>query len=42
MMLCQFYLKDPTTLAEEVNNFMATSPNVNVPPEVLEWLGIGY
>jgi TolA-binding protein len=42
MMLCQFYLKDRTALTKEVNNFMATSPNVNVPPEVLEWLGIGY
>jgi TolA-binding protein len=42
MMLCQFYLKDRTALTKEVNNFMVTSPNVNVPPEVLEWLGIGY
>jgi len=35
LILCQFYLK-------EVNEFMANSPNVNVPPEVLEWLGIEY
>ena len=42
IMLCQFYLKDRTALTKEVNNFMTNSPNVNVPPEVLEWLGIGY
>jgi TolA-binding protein len=42
IMLCQFYLKDQTALTKEVNNFMASSPNVNVPPEVLEWLGIQY
>ena len=42
IILCQFYLKDRSALTKEVNNFMATSPNVNVPPEVLEWLGIEY
>ena len=42
IMLCQFYLKDRTALTGEVNSFMANSPNTNVPPEVLEWLGIGY
>jgi TolA-binding protein len=42
IMLCQFYLKDRTALTKEVNSFMANSPNANVPPEVLEWLGIGY
>lgn len=42
IMLCQFYLKDRPALTKEVNSFMANSPNVNVPPEVLEWLGIGY
>src|SRR5882724_4762540 len=42
MMLCQFYLKDRAALTKEVNTFMADSPNTNVPPEVLEWLGIGY
>ena len=42
IMLCQFYLKDRTALTKEVNSFMANSPNTNVPPEVLEWLGIGY
>ena len=42
IMLCQFYMKDRPALTKEVNSFMANSPNVNVPPEVLEWLGIGY
>jgi TolA-binding protein len=42
IMLCQFYLKDRPALTKEVNSFMANSPNVNVPPEVLEWLGIEY
>ncbi len=42
MILCQFYLKDRAALTKEVNNFMANSPNTNVPPEVLEWLGIEY
>ena len=42
LILCQFYLKDQPALTKEVNNFMAASPNVNVPPEVLEWLGIEY
>jgi TolA-binding protein len=42
IILCQFYLKDRQALTKEVNNFMANSPNVNVPPEVLEWLGIEY
>jgi TolA-binding protein len=42
VILCQFYLKDRAALTKEVNNFMANSPNANVPPEVLEWLGIAY
>src|ERR1700758_5206435 len=42
IILCQFYSKDRTRLTKEVNSFMANSPNTNVPPEVLEWLGIGY
>src|SRR5216110_1828351 len=42
IMLCQFYLKDRNALTKEMNSFMANSPNTNVPPEVLEWLGIGY
>jgi len=42
IILCQFYLKDRPALTKEVNTFMTASPNVNVPPEVLEWLGIEY
>lgn len=42
LILCQFYLKDRPALTKEVSNFMANSPNVNPPPEVLEWLGIEY
>ena len=42
VVLCQFYLKDRPALTKEVNDFMANSPNTNVPPEVLEWLGIEY
>jgi TolA-binding protein len=42
LILCQFYLKDRPALTKELNSFMAKSPNVNPPPEVLEWLGIEY
>jgi TolA-binding protein len=42
LILCQFYLKDRPALTKEVNSFMAKSPSVNPPPEVLEWLGIEY
>src|SRR5437763_786096 len=42
IILCHFYLKDRSALTKEVNNFMAASPNVNIPPEVLEWLGTEY
>jgi TolA-binding protein len=42
IILCEFYLKDRSTLTKEVNDFLANSPNTNVPPEVLEWLGIEY
>jgi len=44
IILCQFYLKDRPALTKEVNSFMAQSSNgsTNVPPEVLQWLGIEY
>jgi TolA-binding protein len=44
IILCQFYLRDRTALTKEVNNFMTESRDggTNVPPEVLEWLGIEY
>src|SRR5437868_13245621 len=42
IILCQFYLKNQTAVTNEVNDLMASSPSANVPPEVLEWLGIQY
>jgi len=42
IILCQFYLKNQAALTKEVNDFMASSPSANVPPEVFEWLGIQY
>src|SRR5581483_4854888 len=42
IILCHFYLKDRAALTREVNNFMVNSPGTNLPPEVLEWLGIEY
>src|SRR5215470_525387 len=44
IILCQSYLKDRPALTKEVNAFMAESQGgaMNVPPEVLEWLGIEY
>src|SRR5438552_9625182 len=44
IILCQFYLKDRPALTKEVNTFFDQSRNggMNVPPEVLEWLGIEY
>src|SRR5438046_9628123 len=39
LILCQFYLKDRPALTKEMNSFMADSPNVNPPPEVLECRG---
>src|ERR1051326_713478 len=42
VILCEFYLKNRPALTKEVNDFIANSPNTNVPPEVLEWLGIEY
>src|SRR5205823_14692327 len=44
VILCHFYLKDRPALTKEVNSFMTQSRNggMNVPPEVLEWLGIEY
>lgn len=37
-----FYLKDRNALTNEVNNFMAASPDARVPAEILEWLGIEF
>src|SRR5205814_10708722 len=37
-----FYLKDRAGLTNEVNAFLAASPNTKLPPELLEWLGVEY
>ncbi len=37
-----FYLKDRASLTNEVNAFLAASPNTKLPPEILEWLGVEY
>jgi TolA-binding protein len=42
IILCQFYLKDRAKVTKEVDDFMAASPDTNVPAEVLEWLGLEY
>jgi TolA-binding protein len=44
IILCHFYLRDRPALTKDVNDFMAESHDgaANVPPEVLEWLGIEY
>src|SRR6266513_1078756 len=42
IILCQFYLKNRAAVTKEVNNFMEASSGINVPAEVLEWLGLEY
>jgi TolA-binding protein len=42
IILCLFYLKDRARVTREADAFMATSPDTNVPAEVLEWLGLEY
>jgi TolA-binding protein len=37
-----YYLRDRKTATTEVDAFLAASGNANVPPEVLQWLGIEY
>ena len=37
-----FYLKQRDALAKEVDKFYETSPDGQVPAEILEWLGIEY
>jgi TolA-binding protein len=39
---CYFYMKDRVALTKEIDSFMATGPATNVPPEILEWLGLQY
>ena len=42
IMSSHFYLKQRDALAKEANNFFATSPNGQLPAEILEWLGIEF
>jgi TolA-binding protein len=42
IILSHFYLKDRATVTKEVDDFMAKSPDANLPAEVLEWLGLEY
>src|SRR5438874_6087622 len=42
IILAHYYLRDRKTATSEVDAFLASTGNVNVPPEVLEWLGIEY
>src|SRR2546423_1898138 len=37
-----YYLRDRKTATTEVDAFLGSSGNANVPPEVLQWLGIEY
>jgi TolA-binding protein len=37
-----YYLRDRRAATSEVDAFLTSSGNANVPPEVLEWLGIEY
>jgi TolA-binding protein len=37
-----YYLRDRKTATSEVDAFLASPGNANVPPEVLQWLGIEY
>ena len=38
----QFYLKDRKALTDEVDRFMAATPDGKIPAEILEWLGMEY
>ena len=42
IILAHYYLRDRKTATSEVDTFLASTGNTNVPPEVLEWLGIEY
>ena len=42
IMSSYFYLKQRDPLAEEIDDFYATSPNAQVPAGILEWIGIEY
>ena len=42
IMSSYFYLKQRDPLAKEVNEYFETSPNGQVPAEILEWLGLEF
>ncbi|MDQ3413983.1 MAG: tetratricopeptide repeat protein [Verrucomicrobiota bacterium] len=42
IMSSYFYLKQRDPLAKEVDSFYASSPNGQVPAEILEWLGLEF
>jgi TolA-binding protein len=42
IILAHYYLRDRKTTTTEVDAFLASTGNGNLPPEVLEWLGIEY
>ncbi|HEY5037076.1 MAG TPA: tetratricopeptide repeat protein, partial [Chthoniobacterales bacterium] len=42
IMSAYFYEKDRAALAHEIDQFAQTSPNEQVPAEILEWLGLEF
>ena len=42
IILARYYLHDRKLATSEVDGFLAAGDNTNIPPEVLEWLGIEY
>ena len=42
IILAYYYLRDRKTTTTEVDAFLGSTGNANVPPEVLDWLGIEY
>src|SRR5881392_1611452 len=42
IILAHYYLHDRKLTTTEVDGFLAAGDNTNLPPEVLEWLGIEY
>src|SRR5436190_46394 len=42
IILARYYLHDRKMATSEVDGFLAAGDNTNIPPEVLEWLGIEY
>src|ERR1051326_4595365 len=42
IMSSYFYLKQRAALAQEVDQFFETSPNGQLPAEIIEWLGVEF